>query len=858
MNNPRKVLDVIASDDSSESWKDDEDNEDNEPIPSALPVPRHIQEDYSSPTAAVPQRVHQPHISRVRRRPLPITNRVSASEKKPPRRTQWRDRLSTTTAAGVKREFCCKTLRCFYFVDFNFYMENAKRLTTASTDRRRDVLKTYLGSDKKYRFDGKVVCVTFLKKAFHFSTVMIAEVASGKINRDYNSRSSRSSLIASVQSDNLASTSEGSTTIDSEVEPAIKKKKEAIMSFIQRLAEDCGDAMPHKPEVHLPFHQIQEVFPIFDREFRKLYPTTDPVTSSYFRRIWLDKCPNVKVTKSTRFSICEVCDSIRSQLRDKVVNGESTAEVKERRSTHLSFVAKERMAYQRKKDRARLHGTEYCSVIIDGADQSAFGLPHFTTHPKSQRGHAMKVKLVGLLEHRLINRLTLLTMTQEHQTGSNHVIEALHRFLTRKRKEGPLPPKLFVQLDNCSRENKNKYVLAYMELLVAYQVFDSVECGFLPVGHTHEDVDQAFSTTSSRLRVTNAITLSDLHSVLRLSYGGQVHVQHMKRVANFSGLCDQTNCLRRIDKVTQWRYFLFCSENDPEQPREKRLKSIRSTSCYVKKNCDDVWENLYPAHSKALRAGILKSCPDIEDTPSLKVKCPDGLEDVNKRIWSEDERINDADKLIDLHELRDFVFCARTDPFHWDLTDLVETEFKRRKDSQEDQRGDNNSAVPRDPQSTTDECLASTSVPSAQNTINSTPAVPRHNKYNYQIGSFVLVRSCSDGDDATAPAIKTFWVAKVVAVLKADGTSYATHLKVHWYDRDDSSSTTDPFMAKYSPCYQRPTNKRQKNASCSKTPRRDLQLPHYDEIDTDTILVSFPGLTRTRMIPLNTQKKMAT
>ena len=125
------------------------------------------------------------------------------------------------------------------------------------------------------------------------------------------------------------------------------------------------------------------------------------------------------------------------------------------------------MEYQKKKDRARLNQAEFCSLIVDGADQSAFGLPHFTTKPKSQRGHALKVKLIGLFEHLIENRLTLFTMTEEIETGANHVIEVIHRFLNAKRSEGALPPTLFVQLDNCSGENKNKYVLAYFEMLVS-------------------------------------------------------------------------------------------------------------------------------------------------------------------------------------------------------------------------------------------------------------------------------------------------------------------------------------------------------------------------------------------------------
>lgn len=700
--------------------------------------------------------------------------------------------------------------------------------------------------------------MNFLKKGFHYSTVMIAEVTSGTIKRPSTHQLSAASAMASAQSDNNSTSHLSSTTTEWQIDPIPKKRKEAIMSFIQRLAEDCGESMPHRPEIHLPFHEVQEVFPIFNREFVKLYPKCKPVTESYFRRVWVETCPHVKVRKSTRFTICEVCDSLRVQLRKKVEEGHSTEDVKKRRAAHLEFVGNERMAYQRKKDRARLHGIDFCSIIIDGADQSAFGLPHFTTTPKSQRGHAMKVKLVGILEHRLVNQLSLLTMTQEHQTGSNHVIEALHRFLMRKRKEGPLPSKLFVQLDNCSRENKNKFVMAFMEFLVASHVFDRVECGFLPIGHTHEDVDQAFSATSSRLRISNAITLSDLHSVLRTTYGGNVHVEHMKRIANFSGLCDQYKCLRRVDKITQYRYFLFCSEN----PTDPSLKSsYRSTTCYVKKNCDDKWENLYPSHSKAIRAGILTACPDISNTPATNIKCPDGLEDVKKRLWSEDERINNPDKVIDLHELRDFVFSDRTDPFHWDLATSVETEHIRTKAANTSDSGaEAGSDVQRDSdeqngRDDNDDCSDEiVPVPARKRRPNAKAAMNApDNTFDYDVGSFVLVRS----DDNAAVSNKCFWVAKVLGVLKNNGTNYATNIKVHWYDRDaNSEPNADPFNVKYSPCYGAPKKKRQKQSDSVKPTRRDLKVPHHDEIHTDTVLVHFPALTRNRMIPLATQKKL--
>jgi hypothetical protein len=40
--------------------------------------------------------------------------------------------------------------------------------------------------------------------------------------------------------------------------------------------------------------------------------------------------------------------------------------------------------------------------------------------------------------------------------------------------EKPLPPVLYLQLDNCFRENKNKYMLGFCSLLVEFGIFKKV------------------------------------------------------------------------------------------------------------------------------------------------------------------------------------------------------------------------------------------------------------------------------------------------------------------------------------------------------------------------------------------------
>ena len=50
------------------------------------------------------------------------------------------------------------------------------------------------------------------------------------------------------------------------------------------------------------------------------------------------------------------------------------------------------------------------------------------------------------------------------------------------------------------RENKNRYLFAYLKSLVDCGLFDHIYLNFLPVGHTHCDIDQLFSRVATFLK----------------------------------------------------------------------------------------------------------------------------------------------------------------------------------------------------------------------------------------------------------------------------------------------------------------------------------------------------------------------
>ena len=122
--------------------------------------------------------------------------------------------------------------------------------------------------------------------------------------------------------------------------------------------------------------------------------------------------------------------------------------------------------------------------------------------------------------------------------GNNATIDVLYRTLIDlKKKTGKLPPKLYLQLDNTSRQCKGFGVMGYLGMLVDHGVFEKIVCSFLPVGHTHEDIDQFFSRLAVYMRNESAYDLEEFGECIRKSYkrdGMEPQVEHLDNLCNYS------------------------------------------------------------------------------------------------------------------------------------------------------------------------------------------------------------------------------------------------------------------------------------------------------------------------------------
>ena len=123
------------------------------------------------------------------------------------------------------------------------------------------------------------------------------------------------------------------------------------------------------------------------------------------------------------------------------------------------------------------------SAISDGADQSAFECPHYWIKDKSSAAaYKLSVYGIGVLVHK--ESVAAFTYLSNIKQGTNVTIEALHLVLERYIEYwGLLPPAMYIQLYNTSKQCKNHFMVGYLACLVAWGLTREVTLSYLPVGH---------------------------------------------------------------------------------------------------------------------------------------------------------------------------------------------------------------------------------------------------------------------------------------------------------------------------------------------------------------------------------------
>lgn len=246
---------------------------------------------------------------------------------------------------------------------------------------------------------------------------------------------------------------------------------------------------------------------------------------STFYRVWRVSFWFLFLRHWIPFAKCDHCVELLESIRTAKTE-EERAKFKEEQVQHRDYIKVCRKNYQRRIDDSIEEPDKYLSVIVDAMDSNKTNVPHWRSFFSKERAEfTCKTRLLGVLVHgrRFDGYWTL----PRFEHSSNLTIACLLKtFAKILQDEGKLPPFLVLQLDNCGKENKCNNFFAFLGLLVELKVFQEVFVNFLPVGHTHSDIDQKYSVYSHRLGSVDAYTIPQLITAVKDLFTKKLKVSH--------------------------------------------------------------------------------------------------------------------------------------------------------------------------------------------------------------------------------------------------------------------------------------------------------------------------------------------
>ncbi|CAK9028727.1 unnamed protein product [Durusdinium trenchii] len=268
-------------------------------------------------------------------------------------------------------------------------------------------------------------------------------------------------------------------------------------------------------------------------------PSPQQVSRSTFRKAW-GKWSRIMAFKNKgENSKCNICARLTVE-RAEAVKPSERLRVDAAKRQHLDCVMADRSVSVRCNKLAsradvwltKQNHSSMCKLMLDGMDQSKFSIPRrkdmsgTSSWSKCWRPsiHVTGCICFGQFEYYAIMRPDQAKDSNMNATITCRVLDLLHTKLQSQGPEYSFPPELVVMCDNTPREAKNAFYASYLSTLVGKQLFKQVECHFLQVNHTHNELDQRFSSMASVIK--GAACLEDIADLV------EYLKDHMKAAVN--------------------------------------------------------------------------------------------------------------------------------------------------------------------------------------------------------------------------------------------------------------------------------------------------------------------------------------
>jgi hypothetical protein len=231
-------------------------------------------------------------------------------------------------------------------------------------------------------------------------------------------------------------------------------------NWLQAYARTHGDHQSDYLETHLPDYRVKDVWRKYLNETHSKdskHQFSDHVSEMNFRKMLDNDLPYIKIRKVKRFAKCDTCTDLRDAI-DKCM-GDRREKLKEELQEHIEWQFRERDKYYKHRFKARRFPSRYMTMSLDGMDNGKTAIPRRSREDKtSDANFRLGVHLTGVLMHGRKNPIHAYTWYDQFPTGSDSVVTIICHALRKTQEDGPLPPVLYLHLDNCGRENKNRFL----------------------------------------------------------------------------------------------------------------------------------------------------------------------------------------------------------------------------------------------------------------------------------------------------------------------------------------------------------------------------------------------------------------
>ena len=381
-----------------------------------------------------------------------------------------------------------------------------------------------------------------------------------------------------------------------------------LKAWMEKYAEEGAEWMPNKNIIYL---NDATWFAVFNKmQEQNLNLAT--MGFSTFNALRFKHLGNIKLRSKTDFATCDYCNELQECIARSL--GPQKDVFKKELRLHDEGQRRERgkkdKQIQKAMDKNRIYHGKSCAVIeIDGMDKSKTQLGRRAWETKSSEPtEKMGAHVTGAQVHFNGEMKTYGYVSLErYPVATDHVLTVLLDALVRSgiSAEGSTVDTLYIWLDNCSRENKSRFTLAVMQCLIQRGCFMKIVVNYLPIGHTHDKVDQVFSRVSVNLKQRNTMTVHDLCAALTEGFKGLEPVQltHIGAYTARTHYCASND----VDGITFARSFRFMRDE------EGKVRHHFRTCCQsTKKNSEDPEDdNWMPYNADALAMFPNDVFPDL-------------------------------------------------------------------------------------------------------------------------------------------------------------------------------------------------------------------------------------------------------